>query len=100
MDLVWKNEAADPEGQWMRRASKIVDERSATKTWAEWQPIFMKHDVWYAVIAKFEDVWDDPQAKVNGAFTAAPDVRHPLVAVPIKLSGSKTEPRRRAPKYG
>jgi hypothetical protein len=95
-----KYSSLDPEGGWLRKASAIVDKMFASKTWAEWHPIFMEHDVWHAVIQKFEDVWNDLQAKANGTFTSAPDVRHPIVAVPIKLSASRTEPRSRAPKYG
>lgn len=92
--------AEDPGGEWLRRATIVIDNAFASKSWQEWKPTFDEIDVWYAMIAKIENVWDDVQAHANGSFVTVPDVRHPIVAVPIQLSDSKTVPRRRAPKYG
>lgn len=88
------------DGLHMKKATSLVDKLMATKTWAEWKPIFEEHDIWHAVINKFENMFDDEQAKANGALVHHPDVRHPLVGVPILLSAHKAEPAGRAPIYG
>merc|ERR1712060_1009114 len=85
---------------YLKKATAVIDSVLATKTWAEWKPIFLEHDVWHAVINKFENMWDDEQARANGAFVTHLDIRHPLVGVPILLSAHKAEPKGRAPGLG
>jgi len=81
-------------------ATRVVDKVMSTKSYDEWQVIFKKHDVWYSKVQRFEDMWDDEQARASGIFVRAPGVRHPLIGSPILLSSSKAEPRSGAPGFG
>lgn len=99
-DILGPLDQRDPEGVYLKEATTKIDNILATKTWAEWRPLFLEHDVWHAVCNKFEDVWDDEQAKANGAFVHHPDIRHPVVGVPILMSAHQAEPRGRAPGFG
>uniref|UniRef100_A0A7S1RWP7 Formyl-CoA transferase n=1 Tax=Alexandrium catenella TaxID=2925 RepID=A0A7S1RWP7_ALECA len=100
LEVMGPPETHTPDGMHLKRATAIIDKALSTKTWAEWKPIFAEHDVWHAVINKFENMWDDEQANANGAFVGHPDIRHKVVGVPILLSAHKAEPQGRAPGLG
>lgn len=99
-DIWGKPEDRSPDGAHLRKATSLIDSIMAQKTWAEWKPIFDKYDIWHAVMNKFENMWDDPQANANGALVQHPDIRHPLVGVPILMSAHTAVPQGRAPKLG
>jgi len=88
------------EGDHLKLATAKIDKLLGEKTWAEWKPLFLKFDVWHAVINRFEDMWDDEQANAVGAFVTHPDVRHKLVGAPILMSAQEAAPKGRAPGYG
>lgn len=90
----------DAEGEHLKKATEKIDKILAQKTWAEWKPLFVQHDVWHAVCNTFENVMDDEQAKAANAFVRHPDIRHPVIGVPILMSAHTAEPKGRAPGVG
>ena len=71
------------------------------KTAEEWAEIFDAHEVWYAPIARFEEVHRDPQALATGAIdTDTAGVPTALVNSPIQFSaGAETRPQGPAPRH-
>jgi len=82
------------------RATKIAEGVISSKTFDEWVPIFRKHDVWHVKVQRFEDMFDDEQARSSGIFAEVPGLRHPLLKSPVQLSADKAEPKRSAPGLG
>eukprot|EP01065_Artemidia_motanka_P038438 TRINITY_DN47292_c0_g1_i1.p2 TRINITY_DN47292_c0_g1~~TRINITY_DN47292_c0_g1_i1.p2 ORF type:complete len:412 (+),score=140.01 TRINITY_DN47292_c0_g1_i1:143-1237(+) len=77
---------------------QIMDQRFAERPLAEWTKIFDEHDVWYTVMARYEDVPADPQSE--SAFVEVPGVNQRLVASPVKLSCGDHRPTGPAPGLG
>ena len=71
------------------------------KTAEEWAAIFDAHEVWYAPIARFEEVHRDPQALATGAIDTDTDgVPTALVNSPIQFSaGAGMRPQGPAPRH-
>jgi crotonobetainyl-CoA:carnitine CoA-transferase CaiB-like acyl-CoA transferase len=87
-------------------ANRTVDGIISQRTFAEWEPILRKHDVWYVKVNKFEDQIDPEspayhQNKAVGSFVEVPGVsRHELLGIPVKLSAMDALPRAPAPRFG
>lgn len=87
-------------------ANRIIDAIISQRSFAEWEPILRKHDVWYVRVNKFEDQCDPKspayqQSKAVGSFVEAPGIsRHELLGIPLKLSAMEALPRAPAPKFG
>jgi crotonobetainyl-CoA:carnitine CoA-transferase CaiB-like acyl-CoA transferase len=77
-----------------------ISERMRLHTAAEWIQIFEQEGVWYAEVQRFEDVLDDAQANVTGAFAVVDGVEQKLVACPIRFSCAEHGPRGGAPLHG
>jgi len=103
---VWGKDAVKPNGKvdWskvdFKNATRIVDAVFATKTFDEWSAHFKTKDIWHEKVQRFEQMWEDPQAKSSGIFVAAPGVRHPLIGSPVLLGKAPAEPRGGAPGFG
>jgi crotonobetainyl-CoA:carnitine CoA-transferase CaiB-like acyl-CoA transferase len=81
----------------------IFDEAFATKTLAEWEPVFAAHDVWFEPVLSVHEVLDDPVVAGSGAFIDAPapgggTMR--TVASPIDFVGTPIEPALPPPSAG
>eukprot|EP00930_Biecheleria_cincta_P088819 TRINITY_DN78074_c0_g1_i1.p1 TRINITY_DN78074_c0_g1~~TRINITY_DN78074_c0_g1_i1.p1 ORF type:complete len:449 (+),score=73.92 TRINITY_DN78074_c0_g1_i1:55-1401(+) len=100
LDVFGPPETHTKTGEHMKKGTAVIDKIMGTKTWAEWKPIFEKNDIWHAVINKFENMLDDEQAQANGALVHHPDIRHPLIGLPVLLSAHTAEPAGRAPIFG
>ncbi|HEY6420598.1 MAG TPA: CoA transferase, partial [Candidatus Binataceae bacterium] len=80
-----------------------VDAVVATRTSAEWAPIFDRHELIWAPVNTDAEVLRDPQAEAIGAFAA---VDHPnipncrVVASPVEFGGVEPHPHRAAPELG
>lgn len=81
-------------------ATKKVDLIIATKSFDEWLPIFRKHDVWHVRVQRFENMFEDEQARACGIFAHVPELQHPVIRSPVFLSADKAEPRTGAPDFG
>jgi crotonobetainyl-CoA:carnitine CoA-transferase CaiB-like acyl-CoA transferase len=55
---------------------EILDALFATKTWAEWEKSFEKHDLIVSANHTIPEIIEDEQAKVNNFFT---DIPHPVM---------------------
>jgi len=77
-----------------------MDAAMATKTEAEWIPIFDAADVWYTRINKMEDMLNDEQAVACRAFVNVPGMDSKLLSSPILFSGGVDAPVARAPVLG
>lgn len=62
--------------------------------------LFEEKGVWFTRVRRFEDMLDDPQATAVGAFVEVPQMEHPLVGSPMKLSCAPHLPRGPAPSLG
>src|SRR3954452_5931115 len=75
----------------------------ATKSLAEWTPIFDREDVWWAPVQYGHEIVDDPQAHAGGGFAAAPpnDGGAPvtMVASPVDFAGTPWAPRSMPPEF-
>ena len=86
----------------MARLIDMIDEVLATRTRDEWAVVFDEHGLVWAPVSSYDEVVDDPQAEVLGAF---PTVEHPAgsyrtVAAPFSIAGAHIRPRGRAPEAG
>merc|ERR1711862_708039 len=81
-------------------ATAKVDETIRTKTYAEWKPVFEKHDIWHVVVNRFEDMMDDEQVKATKMVVDVPGLQHPLMRGPIYMGADKGEPKSTAPHFG
>lgn len=86
-----------------RALIRLIDEAIATRTLAEWAPIFDRHCFIWAPVQSASEVIDDPQANALGMF--AP-IEHPqipncrLVRSPVEFSQGEVGPRTPAPELG
>jgi crotonobetainyl-CoA:carnitine CoA-transferase CaiB-like acyl-CoA transferase len=81
----------------------MLDAIFATKTIAQWSPIFDREDVWWCPVQTVEDVINDPQAEGAGLFVDVPKpdggaMRQP--AGPVDFYGTPWESRGIAPEFG
>jgi crotonobetainyl-CoA:carnitine CoA-transferase CaiB-like acyl-CoA transferase len=74
----------------------------ATKTMAEWAPIFDAEDVWWAPVQHAHQLLEDEQARAAGGFVQVPGPGGEaieMVATPIDFAGTPWAPRSTAPEY-
>jgi crotonobetainyl-CoA:carnitine CoA-transferase CaiB-like acyl-CoA transferase len=81
----------------------LIDEFLLTKTMAEWEVIFRRHNIIYGRVASPMEVFNDPQAIANNFFVdlhhpAKPDVK--VVMTPVKFVQNPAEVRAPAPEIG
>jgi crotonobetainyl-CoA:carnitine CoA-transferase CaiB-like acyl-CoA transferase len=80
-----------------------IDRVVATKTSAEWAPIFDRHNLIWAPVRTDAEVLQDPQADAIGAFAS---VDHPqisgcrVVNSPVEFGGADSRAHRAAPELG
>jgi crotonobetainyl-CoA:carnitine CoA-transferase CaiB-like acyl-CoA transferase len=74
----------------------------ATKTFAEWGPIFDANDVWWAPIQTAQEVIHDPVMAEAGAFVEVPtgEGTATMVATPADFYGTPWQPRAPVPELG
>ena len=80
-----------------------LDAIFATKTVAEWRPIFdATEDFFWAPVQTAEEVVNDPQAHAAGGFVEVPDGASTttLPATPVDFHGTPWAPRSMAPELG
>lgn len=107
LDAHWLNE--DPRFNnipaRLANAPALVDELDklfAQRSLAEWQPIFDKHNVWFAPVQTLNEVAVDPMAEAAGVFVDVPAEDGPRrqVATPADFFGTPLEARNWAPELG
>jgi len=81
----------------------MLDQIFATKTLAQWGPIFDREDVWWCPVQSAEEVLKDPQAEGAGLFVDVPKpdgtvMRQP--AGPVDFYGTPWQSRGVAPEFG
>lgn len=82
-------------------ATRMAERVVASRSYQEWFPIFERHNVWFARIQRFENMFSDEQAVASGIFAQdVPGVRHPLIRSPVQLSADQAQPRGSAPAFG
>jgi crotonobetainyl-CoA:carnitine CoA-transferase CaiB-like acyl-CoA transferase len=86
-------------------ATALVEELDrilATKTIAEWGPIFDRENVWWAPVNTIEQVISDPAVREAGAFVEVPSPDGPVtqVAAPAEFYGTPGRPRAWVPELG
>src|SRR4051812_24888291 len=76
--------------RWQHSAELVTELNAifATKTLAEWAPIFAREDVWWAPVQEAHDVIDDPQAHAAGGFVDVPDADG---GEPVKMVASPVD---------
>ncbi len=89
--------------QHARELVAMLDEIFATKTIAEWAPIFDREDVWWCPVQSAADLLEDPQAEGAGLFVDVPrpeggTMRQP--AGPVDFYGTPWNSRSVAPEFG
>ncbi|MBI5948186.1 MAG: CoA transferase [Chloroflexi bacterium] len=79
-----------------------IDAVMATRTLAEWAPIFDRENVWWAPVNTIEDVTKDPAAEAAGVFVEVPGPDGPIrqVATPADFFGTPIEFRGWVPELG
>jgi crotonobetainyl-CoA:carnitine CoA-transferase CaiB-like acyl-CoA transferase len=87
-------------------SAELVDELNqvlATKSLAEWAPIFDREDVWWAPVQYAHETIDDPQAHAAGGFVDVPDVDGgepmKMVATPVDFAGTPWSARSTSPEF-
>jgi crotonobetainyl-CoA:carnitine CoA-transferase CaiB-like acyl-CoA transferase len=86
-----------------RELTSAIDEAVATRTFAEWAPLFDAHQLIWAPVQSVEDVLADPQTEAIGAF--AP-VDHPnipgcrVMRSPVEFGAAQSSPYAAAPELG
>jgi crotonobetainyl-CoA:carnitine CoA-transferase CaiB-like acyl-CoA transferase len=81
---------------------EAMDALLATKTLAEWAPIFDAHDVWFAPIQNVTEVVADPVIRAAGAFVEMESPQGPVeqVNTPADFYGTPAKPGAWAPELG
>jgi crotonobetainyl-CoA:carnitine CoA-transferase CaiB-like acyl-CoA transferase len=81
---------------------RLLDERFATRTLQDWQPVLDAEDVWWTPIQSPFDLIGDPQAEAAGAFVDAPvsEGTARMVATPVDFLGTPWAVARRTPEAG
>lgn len=80
-----------------------LQERFLTKTYEEWEVIFLKHGIPFGATNDLSEVIKHPQVKARGTLV---DVKHPragdvkIVGVPMRLSKTPGSIRRHSPAIG
>jgi crotonobetainyl-CoA:carnitine CoA-transferase CaiB-like acyl-CoA transferase len=82
---------------------RLIDEVLQSKSMAEWEVIFRRHDIIYGRVASPKEVINDPQALENNFFV---NLHHPsspetkVVMTPMKFVQNQSEVKRPAPEIG
>ena len=79
-----------------------LNEVFATRTLAEWAPIFDREDVWWAPVQHAHETVDDPLARAAGGFVPVPtDGGDPveMVASPVDFGGTPWAARAMPPEF-
>jgi crotonobetainyl-CoA:carnitine CoA-transferase CaiB-like acyl-CoA transferase len=82
---------------------QALQEKFQSKTYEQWETIFLAHGIPFGAINNFGDVLAHPQVKARGAFV---DIEHPragpvkIVGVPMRLSKTPGEIRLPSPAIG
>ncbi len=82
---------------------RLLAERFASRTWAEWKPIFDKLDAPWELAQKIDEVLVDPQAIANGYVVDAEmsnGKTYKLISGPVAFNGRVPKKYTRAPKLG
>jgi crotonobetainyl-CoA:carnitine CoA-transferase CaiB-like acyl-CoA transferase len=81
---------------------EMLDRMLATKSLAEWAPIFDANDVWFAPVQNLAEVVDDPVLRAAGAFVTvdSPDGPVEQVNTPADFSGTPAKPGTWPPELG
>jgi crotonobetainyl-CoA:carnitine CoA-transferase CaiB-like acyl-CoA transferase len=86
-----------------RELIAVIAEAVATRTRAEWAPIFDRYNFIWAPVQSADEVLNDPQAEAIGAFV---QIDHPqipncrLVRSPVEFGQAEVGPRTPAPELG
>ena len=83
--------------------AKFLADAFASRTWAEWKPIFEKFDAPWELAQKIDELLVDPQAKANGYVVDAEmsnGKTYKLISGPVTFDGRIPRSYRRAPKLG
>ncbi|HTY54895.1 MAG TPA: CoA transferase [Candidatus Binataceae bacterium] len=86
-----------------RALIKLIDEAIATRTRAQWAPIFDRHCFIWAPVQSVAEVIEDPQAEALGVFAPLDHPQIPncrLVRSPVEFSEGEVGPRVPAPELG
>eukprot|EP00747_Dinoflagellata_sp_TGD_P167696 gnl/TRDRNA2_/TRDRNA2_192584_c0_seq1.p1 gnl/TRDRNA2_/TRDRNA2_192584_c0~~gnl/TRDRNA2_/TRDRNA2_192584_c0_seq1.p1 ORF type:complete len:450 (-),score=67.64 gnl/TRDRNA2_/TRDRNA2_192584_c0_seq1:73-1245(-) len=83
-----------------QHATTVIDRVVASRTYDEWHSHFVENDVWHTRVNRFEDMFEDPQAKQSGVFVDAPGVQHKLLGSPVLLSSATQRPSAGVPGFG
>ncbi len=81
----------------------LIDEAFATRSLAEWRPIFDgTENFWWAPVQDLDEVMADPQVRAAGSFIEVPDgpATTTLPASPADFHGTPWTPRSMAPGHG
>jgi crotonobetainyl-CoA:carnitine CoA-transferase CaiB-like acyl-CoA transferase len=82
----------------------LIDEVIASRTAAEWAPIFDAHNVWWAPVQTLEEVIADPLVAQAGAWVDVPmaegEPAAKMVATPTDFAGTPWVARAGAPELG
>jgi crotonobetainyl-CoA:carnitine CoA-transferase CaiB-like acyl-CoA transferase len=78
----------------------ILDAAFATKTLAEWDAVFVEHDVWWAPVQTPAEVVADPQARASGAWIVIDELDAESVDSPIRFDGRSRASAPRPPRSG
>jgi crotonobetainyl-CoA:carnitine CoA-transferase CaiB-like acyl-CoA transferase len=81
---------------------EILDRMLATKSLAEWAPVFDANDVWFAPIQNVTEVVNDPVIRAAGAFVTvdSPDGPIEQVNTPADFYGTPAKPGAWPPELG
>lgn len=86
-----------------RELTAAIGESTATRTRAQWAPIFDRHDLFWAPVQSNEEAVNDPQAEAIGMYRALEHPQIPqcrVVKSPIEFGASDVGPWRAAPELG
>jgi crotonobetainyl-CoA:carnitine CoA-transferase CaiB-like acyl-CoA transferase len=74
----------------------------ATRTLAEWGPIFDRENVWWAPVQTIDELLADPQARAAGVFTKVPTAEGEaeMVATPADFCGTPWSASAMSPELG
>jgi crotonobetainyl-CoA:carnitine CoA-transferase CaiB-like acyl-CoA transferase len=80
----------------------ILDAVFATRSLADWGPIFDRENVWWAPVQTIDEAVNDPQLRANGGVVQVPvaDGEAEMLASPSDFHGTPWHPTTMAPELG